>query len=148
MFHQWSYDHVLCIIYLNHFEVWHDTRFHFTLDYPKQESWSIPKRKAPAGKDCCLLSPKLKARPAQFSFKRPLEMDRKVQTDDISVFTLRNCLLFENRPKRLKSSMCSTIHSKAGYIPQVLLLALLLAVAHAEVQLYKKENVKTIISLN
>ena len=64
-------------------------------------------------------------------------MDRKVQADDISVFTLlRNCLLFENRPKRLKSSMCSTIHSKAGYIPQVLLLALLLAVAHAEVQLY------------
>ena len=32
--------------------------------------------------------------------------------------------------------MCSTIHSKAGYIPQVLLMALLLAVAHAEVQLY------------
>ena len=63
-------------------------------------------------------------------------MDRKVQTDDISVFTLRNCLLFENRPKRLKSSMCSTIQSKAGYISQVLLLALLLAVAHAEVQLY------------
>ena len=95
----------------------------------------------PAGKDCCLLSPKLGLLcPAQFSFKRPLEMDRKVQIDDFSVFTLRNCLLFDNRPKRLKSSMCSTIQSKAGYIPQVLLLALLLAVAHAEVQLYMERE--------
>ena len=117
MFHQWSYDHVLCIIYLNHFEVWHDTRFHFTLDYPKQESWSIPKRKAPCWARLLSSLPKAQSSvcPAQFSFRRPLEMDRKVQLDDISVFTLlRNCLLFENRPKRLKSSMCSTIHSKSS----------------------------------
>ena len=117
MFHQWSYDHVLCIIYLNHFEVWHDTRFQFTLDHPKQESWSIPKRKAPCWARLLSSLPKAQSSvcPAQFSFRRPLEMDRKVQPDDISVFTLlRNCLLFENRPKRLKSSMCSTIHSKSS----------------------------------
>ena len=118
MFHQWSYDHVLCIIYLNHFEVWHDTRFHFTLDYPKQESWPIPKRRTPAGKDCCLLSPKLKARPAL-----PCSVFLQTSTRDGQegatwwypcFYPLFNCLLFENRPKRLKSSMCSTIHSKSS----------------------------------
>ena len=61
VFHQWFYDYILCILYSNHFEVWHYTRFHFTLDYPKPESWSIPKRKAPCWER--LLSSLPKARP-------------------------------------------------------------------------------------
>ena len=118
---------------------WHQIILNKKVSSPLRGSWIVGlslRGRLPAGQDCCLLSPKLKARSALLSFPSDVH-SRWTGRCNLMISLFLPCWEIVYY---LKIGQKDLNHPCAQRfipnLPQVLILALLLAVAHAEVQLY------------